>query len=42
MLEGPEVTSQLYTRKAISWERYEQWQATAAWEMLVLGCSLFY
>lgn len=39
MLEGLEATSQLYTRKAISRKRYQQRQAMAAWEMIVLHCS---
>ena len=37
--KGAEVTSQLSPRKAPCWERSEQGQAMAAWEMPVLGCS---
>ncbi len=34
-----EATSQLYTRKAIYWERHEQWQVTVTQGMLVFDCS---
>ena len=37
--KGAEVTSQLYPRKAPCWDRPEQGQDMAAWEMPVLGCS---